>query len=205
MRCNQNTSFVMIHDAGLAMLCLLNVSFVMPENEKCKSCNALLANCKFCNALLGKCKSCNAANCANQLLQGPQWPAGHLLIPSLGHTLFKLFKGTSRWAQRWQVINNHFSGVDIFNSRLSCSCHNKDPFNSAYMMFFCNSNNLHIIRYNGLECSNINFVDNRGPAEMMVIPWCQVNIHHCQSLHPSSSNHSSSSLPSLSSSLSTSS
>ena len=108
------------------------------------TCTVVLAKCKLCDAAEWKmqvlqfivrkmqvlqCSKLRESTSSRATMAG--WTSTN---PSLGHTLFKLFKGTSRWAQRWQVINNHFSWVDIFNSLISSSCHNKDLFNSACMM-----------------------------------------------------------------------
>ena len=112
MRCNQNTSFVKIYLHYVVL-------------AKCKLCDAAEWKMQVSQRIVRKmqvlqCSKLRESTSSRATIAG--WTSTN---PSLGHTLFKLFKGTSRWAQRWHVINNHFSWVDIFNSRISCSCHNR--------------------------------------------------------------------------------
>ena len=121
MRCNQNTSFVKIYLHYVVL-------------AKCKLCDAAEWKMQVLQCIVRKmqvlqCSKLRESTSSRATIAG--WTSTN---PSLGHTLFKLFKGTSRWAQRWQVINNRISWVDIFDSRISSSCHNKDLSNSACMM-----------------------------------------------------------------------
>ena len=131
MRCNQNTSFVKIYLHYVVL-------------AKCKLCDAaewkmqvlqwIVSKMQVLQCIVRKmqvlqCSKLRESTSSRATMAG--WTSTN---PSLGHTLFKLFKGTSRWAQRWQVINNHISWVDMFNPRISSSCHNKDLSNSACMM-----------------------------------------------------------------------